>query len=126
MQGGAASDPVSAPLSTGAPVSGNAPRPEKSTAPPALVMNAALPPLLKQLAQQRDLLAVLDAGAYGMSLASNYNSRPRAAEVLVDLLLRRPETVHLFGVVLFGVLAPFSGLLMFVQSEEIPSEERSR
>jgi diaminopimelate decarboxylase len=31
-----------------------------------------------------DLLAILDAGAYGMSLASNYNSRPRAAEVLVD------------------------------------------
>jgi len=34
--------------------------------------------------QEGDLLAVLDAGAYGMSLASNYNSRPRAAEVLVD------------------------------------------
>jgi diaminopimelate decarboxylase len=31
-----------------------------------------------------DLLAILDAGAYGMSLASNYNTRPRAAEVLVD------------------------------------------
>ncbi|MGA8109717.1 MAG: diaminopimelate decarboxylase [Acidobacteriaceae bacterium] len=31
-----------------------------------------------------DLVAVLDAGAYGMSLASNYNSRPRAAEVLVE------------------------------------------
>lgn len=31
-----------------------------------------------------DLLAVLDAGAYGMSLASNYNTRGRAAEVLVD------------------------------------------
>jgi diaminopimelate decarboxylase len=30
-----------------------------------------------------DLLAVLDAGAYGMSLASNYNTRPRPAEVLV-------------------------------------------
>jgi diaminopimelate decarboxylase len=30
-----------------------------------------------------DLLAILDAGAYGMVLASNYNSRPRAAEVLV-------------------------------------------
>src|SRR5215831_11694503 len=29
-------------------------------------------------------LCVLDAGAYGMSLASNYNTRPRAAEVLVD------------------------------------------
>ncbi len=31
-----------------------------------------------------DLLCVYDAGAYGMSLASNYNTRPRAAEVLVD------------------------------------------
>ncbi len=35
-------------------------------------------------AQEGDLLAILDAGAYGMSLASNYNTRPRAAEVLVD------------------------------------------
>ncbi len=44
-----------------------------------------------------DLLAIFDAGAYGMSLASNYNSRPRAAEVLVDgkgvKLIRRRETV---------------------------------
>jgi diaminopimelate decarboxylase len=30
-----------------------------------------------------DLLAILDAGAYGMTLASNYNTRPRPAEVLV-------------------------------------------
>ena len=30
-----------------------------------------------------DLLAILDAGAYGMALASNYNTRPRPAEVLV-------------------------------------------
>jgi diaminopimelate decarboxylase len=45
-----------------------------------------------------DLLAILDAGAYGMSLASNYNTRPRAAEVLVDgkraRLIRRRETVE--------------------------------
>lgn len=34
--------------------------------------------------QPGDLLAVLSAGAYCMSMASNYNSRPRAAEVLVD------------------------------------------
>jgi diaminopimelate decarboxylase len=44
-----------------------------------------------------DLLAVLDAGAYGMSLSSNYNSRPRAAEVLVDgtraRLIRHRETI---------------------------------
>ena len=45
-----------------------------------------------------ELMAILDAGAYGMSLASNYNSRPRAAEVLVDegraKLVRRRETVR--------------------------------
>jgi len=44
-----------------------------------------------------DLLAILDAGAYGMSLASNYNSRPRAAEVLVEgrraRLIRRREKI---------------------------------
>jgi len=34
--------------------------------------------------QPGDLLAVLSAGAYCMSMASNYNTRPRAAEVLVD------------------------------------------
>jgi diaminopimelate decarboxylase len=31
-----------------------------------------------------DLLAVMSAGAYGMSMSSNYNSRPRVAEVMVD------------------------------------------
>ncbi len=45
-----------------------------------------------------ELVALLDAGAYGMSLASNYNSRGRAAEVLVDggkaRLIRRRETVE--------------------------------
>jgi diaminopimelate decarboxylase len=30
------------------------------------------------------LLCVYDAGAYGMSLASNYNTRPRSAEILVE------------------------------------------
>lgn len=44
-----------------------------------------------------DLLAILDAGAYGMALASNYNTRPRPAEVLVDgksaKLVRRRETI---------------------------------
>lgn len=39
----------------------------------------------RQLAvEPGDLLAVLSAGAYGMSMASNYNTRPRAAEVMVD------------------------------------------
>ena len=44
-----------------------------------------------------DLLAILDVGAYGMALASNYNSRPRPAEVLVDgksgKVIRRRETM---------------------------------
>ncbi len=34
--------------------------------------------------QPGDTLAVLSAGAYGMSMSSNYNTRPRAAEVMVD------------------------------------------
>ena len=44
-----------------------------------------------------DLLAIECAGAYGMSMSSNYNSRGRAAEVLVDgkraSLVRRRETI---------------------------------
>ncbi len=34
--------------------------------------------------EEGDLLAILSAGAYGMSMASNYNSRPRAAEIMID------------------------------------------
>jgi diaminopimelate decarboxylase len=34
--------------------------------------------------ERGDLLAIMSAGAYGMSMGSNYNSRPRPAEVLVD------------------------------------------
>jgi len=45
-----------------------------------------------------DLLAILDAGAYGMALASNYNTRPRPAEVLVEgsrvRLIRKRESVR--------------------------------
>ncbi|MBI5792362.1 MAG: diaminopimelate decarboxylase [Rhodocyclales bacterium] len=49
-----------------------------------------------------DLLAVLSAGAYGMAMASNYNSRPRAAEVMVDgthahLIRRRESIAELFA-----------------------------
>lgn len=44
-----------------------------------------------------DLVALLDAGAYGMAQTSNYNSRPRPAEVLVEkgraCLIRRRETM---------------------------------
>jgi diaminopimelate decarboxylase len=45
-----------------------------------------------------DLLAIMSAGAYGMVMSSNYNSRVRAAEVMVDgaqtHLVRRRETVE--------------------------------
>ena len=45
-----------------------------------------------------DLLAIMSAGAYGMAMSSNYNSRPRAAEVMVDgadvHLVRRRETAE--------------------------------
>ncbi len=49
-----------------------------------------------------DLLAVLSAGAYGMTMSSNYNSRPRAAEVMVDgdaayLVRRRERTDELYA-----------------------------
>ncbi|MEE8327410.1 MAG: diaminopimelate decarboxylase [Nitrosomonadaceae bacterium] len=47
---------------------------------------------------QGDLLAVMSAGAYGMSMSSNYNSRPRAAEVMVDgdniHLIRERESIE--------------------------------
>ncbi|MBM3356327.1 MAG: diaminopimelate decarboxylase [Betaproteobacteria bacterium] len=47
--------------------------------------------------REAELLAVMAAGAYGMSMSSNYNTRPRAAEVMVDggdtYLVRERETV---------------------------------
>ncbi len=56
-----------------------------------LAKDRALPRL-----DRGDLIAVFSAGAYGMVMASNYNTRPRAAEVLVDgaiaRLARRRET----------------------------------
>ena len=46
--------------------------------------------------EEGDLLAVMSGGAYGFVQASNYNSRPRPAEVLVDgdryAVVRRRET----------------------------------
>ncbi len=48
--------------------------------------------------KEGELLAILDTGAYGMALASNYNTRPRPAEVLVRgksvKVIRRRETVR--------------------------------
>jgi diaminopimelate decarboxylase len=48
--------------------------------------------------EQGDLLAIRSAGAYGFTMSSNYNSRPRAAEVMVDgaemHVVRERETVQ--------------------------------
>ena len=48
-------------------------------------------------AAEGDLLAIMSCGAYGMAMSSNYNSRPRAAEVLVQggeaHLVRRRESI---------------------------------
>jgi diaminopimelate decarboxylase len=56
-----------------------------------LAKDRRLPPV-----QRGELLATFSAGAYGMAMSSNYNGRPRAAEVLVDgqssRLIRRRET----------------------------------
>ncbi len=51
--------------------------------------------------QAGDIVAVLSAGAYGMSMASNYNTRARAAEVMVDgdqawLIREREQPAELF------------------------------
>jgi diaminopimelate decarboxylase len=52
--------------------------------------------------EQGDLLAVLSAGAYGFSMSSNYNSRPRVAEIMVDgddhqVVRQREEIEQLFA-----------------------------
>lgn len=49
-----------------------------------------------------DVLTIMSAGAYGMSMSSNYNTRPRAAEVMVEgenvqLIRRREEVNELFS-----------------------------
>ncbi len=45
-----------------------------------------------------DIMVFHDAGAYGASMSSNYNSRPLAAEVLIDgevpRLIRRRQTIE--------------------------------
>ena len=50
-----------------------------------------------QTPEPGDLMAVMSAGAYGFTMASNYNTRPRAAEVLVDgkefAVVRERETL---------------------------------
>ncbi len=47
--------------------------------------------------REGDLLAIMSAGAYGMSMSSNYNTRPRAAEIMIDgtmsHVIRKRETV---------------------------------
>ncbi len=50
------------------------------------------------VSREGDLIAILDAGAYGMSITSNYNTRSRPPEVLIEdkkvTLIRRRETVR--------------------------------
>lgn len=71
--------------------------------------------------QTGDILAILDAGAYGFSLASNYNSRPRAAEVAIRggraMLVRRREQIE-------DLLAP--ELEIPAQAAEPPSGKLAR
>jgi diaminopimelate decarboxylase len=52
--------------------------------------------------REGDLLAILSAGAYGMAMSSNYNTRPRGAEVIVDgdavhLVRERERVADLFA-----------------------------
>jgi diaminopimelate decarboxylase len=58
-----------------------------------LARERSLPPL-----ERGDLLAVRKAGAYGFAMSSQYNSRPRAAEIMVEgsraRLVRRRETLR--------------------------------
>ena len=50
------------------------------------------------LVEEGELLAILDAGAYGMALSSNYNTRPRPLELLVSgksvKVIRRREKIR--------------------------------
>lgn len=55
-----------------------------------------------------DLLAVMSAGAYGMSMSSNYNTRPRAAEVMID-----NDTIH--------IIRQRETIDQLIASEQIPS-----
>ena len=57
--------------------------------------------------EQGDLLAVLSAGAYGFTMASNYNSRPRAAEVMVTGDQ-------------FGVIRKRESMESLIQGESVP------
>lgn len=92
--------PVASPGATAPPAEGEAPegtQPCDVVGPVCesgdfLAEDRPLPPM-----KRGDLLATFSAGAYGMVMASNYNTRPRAAEVLVrgedTKLVRRRETL---------------------------------
>jgi diaminopimelate decarboxylase len=52
--------------------------------------------------EEGDLLAILSAGAYGFVMASNYNTRPKPAEIMVDgknayVIRARENTADLFS-----------------------------
>ena len=70
--------------------------------------------------EEGSLLAILSAGAYGMSMSSNYNSRPRVAEVMVDGARRAMRATfqremdhlerHLAFLASTGSVSPYVGL----------------
>ncbi|SVC75086.1 uncharacterized protein METZ01_LOCUS327940, partial [marine metagenome] len=51
-----------------------------------------------QKVNEGDLIAIMDAGAYGYSMSNNFNTRPRAAEILLEQgsvkLIRKRETIN--------------------------------
>ena len=77
---------------TGAPMRADVVGPVCETSDTLGRGSARLPPV-----EVGDLLAIRDTGAYGAVMASNYNRRPTAAEVLVDgdrwTIVRRRQTV---------------------------------
>ncbi len=73
-----------------------------------LAQDRLLPPF-----KEGDLIAIMSAGAYGFTMSSNYNSRPRASEVMVDgngfKVIRKRET-----------------LKELIQNEPIPKKKKTR
>ena len=53
---------------------------------------------IRTFLQEGDLLAILNVGAYGFSMSSQYNTRPRAAEVMINKkdskIIRQRETIN--------------------------------
>src|SRR5262249_10933219 len=76
-----------------------------------------------------DLLAILDTGAYGMVLSSNYNTRSRPAEILVRgksaKVIRRRETVaDLLRLERYAWRSPHFNLLRKTWKKSVPVRNR--